>query len=77
MKAFTISFALITAALVTGCSGQSTASTTSTSQQPQPQVIYQGDHPEAAKLKAHAVCMAAAIEHGSYSDQLACHHRFQ
>ena len=74
MKVFTISFALIAAALVTGCSGQSTASTTSESQQPQ--IVYKGDSPEAARYKAHAECLKSAWENERTMGKLQCDERF-
>ena len=52
MKAFTIPFAIIAAGLVTGCSNGTAASSNQ-----QPQIVYQGDSPEAARYKAHTECL--------------------
>ena len=75
MKVFTMSFALIAAALVTGCSGQGTISNTNQSQQPQ--IIYQGDSPEAARYEAHAACLKAAWETKAPTRALLCDERFE
>ena len=51
MKAIPLMAALVGIVAITGCSGGKP-----------PQVVYEGDHPEAAKIKAHATCLAAAFE---------------
>ena len=71
MKAFTISFALFAAALVTGCS-----SGTAASNHQQPQIVYEGDSPEAARYKAHAECLKSAWDSDRTLGTLECDRRF-
>ena len=54
-KAIPLRSALVEIVAITSCSGGTQATN--------PQIIYRGDYPEAARFKAHATCLAAAFEY--------------
>ena len=72
MKAFTILYALGSAALVSGC-----ISSTAFSSNQRPQIDYKGDSPEAARLKDHALCLKAAWETNAPSGEAICDQIFR
>lgn len=67
--------ALVGIVAIAGCSSGTQA--VSEPEKPAPQIVYEGDHPEAARYKAHAACLAAAFEHGDAGDQTTCHMQFK
>ena len=73
MKSIIQASVVISLFAITGCSSGTQAVS---EPRPQPQIVYEGDSPEAAKWKAYGTCMAAAIEAGSQAAEFSCVRRF-